>query len=132
MPRYIDPQTINADSLPGIWSPVQWEMDEVEHAMELENQATASLLWTVDLPEALLRLAINETDIENIHKPPKGYDPDLQGLWEEDIITFKFKREVELIRTEREADHLYLEYRVEDLGTWAVEFKSSNVNIYHI
>ncbi|GAG46260.1 unnamed protein product, partial [marine sediment metagenome] len=63
MPRSIDPQTMNVDELPGIWSPVQWDLSEDERLEELENQATASLLWTVDTPEAILRLFLNETDI---------------------------------------------------------------------
>jgi hypothetical protein len=44
MPGVIDPETINADTLPGIWSPVQWELNEHERIHELETQATASLL----------------------------------------------------------------------------------------
>ena len=50
MPKTIDPETIYVDDLPGIWSPVQWELSEQERAKELEEQATASLLWAVDTP----------------------------------------------------------------------------------
>ena len=59
MPRRIDPQTINVDELPGIWSPVQWELFEDERLEELENQATASLLWTVDTLGGPLSTALN-------------------------------------------------------------------------
>jgi hypothetical protein len=30
MPSVIDPETIYADDLPAIWSPVQWELTEEE------------------------------------------------------------------------------------------------------
>ncbi len=30
MPGVIDPETMNIDGLPGIWSPVQWELTEQE------------------------------------------------------------------------------------------------------
>jgi len=56
MPIDIDPETMNVDKLPGIWSPVQWELTEEEHIQELDTQATASLLFAVDVPEAILRL----------------------------------------------------------------------------
>ena len=42
MPIDMDPETMNVDELPGIWSPVQWELSEEERIMELEQQATAS------------------------------------------------------------------------------------------
>jgi hypothetical protein len=39
MPIEIDPETMNVDDLPGIWSPVQWELSEDERIQELEMQA---------------------------------------------------------------------------------------------
>ena len=56
MPSIIDPQTIHVDELPAIWSPVQWELTEEERVEAVNEQATASLLWTMDAPEAILRL----------------------------------------------------------------------------
>ncbi|MFN2128758.1 MAG: hypothetical protein ACK2TU_12945, partial [Anaerolineales bacterium] len=73
MPKDIDPQTMNADNLPGIWSPVQWELSEEEQLQELEEQSTASLLFSVDPPEAILRLLLNEYTIERAYEQPKGY-----------------------------------------------------------
>jgi len=132
MPIDIDPETINADPLPGIWSPVQWEMNEEEQIVELEQQAIASLLWIVDLPETILRLLLDETGIERAFKPPKGFDPDLQGEWDNELVTFKFKRAFALVNAERTHDHLYLEYKIEDLGTWAFEIESDKVSIYRV
>ena len=74
MPIDIDPETIHVDNLPGIWSPVQWELDENERIYELESQATASLLWSVDAPEAILRLLLMEHAIDRAFGPPDGYD----------------------------------------------------------
>ena len=130
MPIDIDPETINADKLPGIWSPVQWEMSEDEQIVELEQTAIASLLWIVDIPETIIRLLLDENGIEQAYKPPKGFDPDMQGEWDNDMVTFKFKRTIELVNSERSHDHLYLEYKIEDLGTWVFEIESDNVNIY--
>jgi len=132
MPRRIDPQTINVDKLPGIWSPVQWELSEDERLEELENQASASLLWTVDTPEAILRLFLNETDIKRTYDPPNGYDPEIQGEWDADLVTFQFMREIELVKVIREEDYLYVEYKVEDLGNWAIEIQTDIINIVHL
>ncbi|MFN2176787.1 MAG: hypothetical protein ACK2U3_12630 [Anaerolineales bacterium] len=132
MPKDIDPQTMNADNLPGIWSPVQWELSEEEQLQELEEQSTASLLFSVDPPEAILRLLLNEYTIERAYEQPKGYNSEQQGDWDSDLLTFKFKRAFTLNHIERNLDSLYLEYKVEDLGTWVVEIGSDNVNIYRL
>jgi hypothetical protein len=58
MPGVIDPETMNTDGLPGIWSPVQWKLTEEERIAELEAQTEASLLSAVDVPEAILRLLL--------------------------------------------------------------------------
>ena len=130
MPIDIDPETINADSLPGIWSPVQWETSEEEQVIELEQSAIASLLWIVDVPETILRLLLDENGIEQTYKAPKGYDPSVQGEWEDNLVTFTFKRKIELIKSERSHDYLYLEYKVEDFGTWIFEIETDKVSIH--
>jgi hypothetical protein len=132
MPYDIDPETIHIDELPGIWSPIQWEMSDLERLQEMEMQATASLISCVDVPEAVLRLLLNETTIERAFDPPQGYDPEEQGEWDPDIITYQFNRRVQLIKVEREENYLYLEYKVEDLGYWAIEIETDQVNIYRI
>ena len=50
MPSVIDPETIQVDSLPALWSPIQSALTDDERARELEAQATASLLWAADVP----------------------------------------------------------------------------------
>lgn len=129
MPRYIDPETINVDDLPGIWSPVQWELSESERVQELNTQATASLLWAVDAPEAILRLLLGETAIDRAMEAPKGYNSELQGEWDASLVTFQFKRQIELLDVVREGDYLYVEYRLEDLGVYALEIEPDNINI---
>ena len=132
MPIDIDPETINVDDLPGIWSPVQWELSEEERVLELETQARASLLWTVDLPEAILRLLLEEQAIERAYDPPPGFDPDMQGEWDDSLVTFQYKRPIQLVRTVRERDYLYIEYEFKGLGVWALEIGTDNVNIYRL
>ena len=98
----------------------------------MEQQTQASLLWAVDNPETILRLLLNEYDIEQAHEPPRGYDPGVQGEWNDKLITFCFKREFQLIKVERDNDYLYVEYKVEDLGYWSIEMTPENVNIQRI
>ncbi len=132
MPSVIDPETMYVDDLPGIWNPIQWEMTEQERIQELENQARASLLWAVDVPEGILRLLLNETDIERAHTPPNGFDPELQGEWDEELITFKFLRTFRLENVDRERDSLTVTYRVEGLGHWCIEIEPEKVMIERI
>jgi len=132
MPRIIDAETLNVDDIPGIWSPVQWELTPQQRTQELEDQATASLLKAVDAPETILRLLLNETDIERAYEPPEGYDPDLQGEWDESLVTFKFKRPIRLERVEREGDFLFVVYNFGDLGHWTFEIEAEKVTIFRI
>lgn len=129
MPKIIDPETINVDDLPGIWSPVQWELSEPERAEELEQQAIASLLWAVDMPQNILRLLLSETGIERAYEPPAGYDPEEQGDWEKDLVTFQFKRPIHPERVEREQDYLLIEYNFGSLGKWAIEIEHEKMTI---
>ena len=132
MPGIIDPETMPIDELPGIWSPVQWELTEEERNAEIEEQAAASLLWTVNAPETILRLLLSATEIQRSYGPPEGYDPQQQGEWNDELVTFQFTRAARLLKVERERDHLYIEYKIEDLGTWAVEIEPEAVNIWRL
>ena len=132
MPIDIDTETVFVDELPGIWSPVQWELTQEERNEELTNQATASLLWAVDSPEAILRLLLNEHEIERTFDPPPGYDSELQGEWDDSLITFQFKRPIRLEKVEREKDYLHVEYNFGELGHWAFEIYPDEVNIFRL
>jgi hypothetical protein len=132
MPQIIDPQTINVDELPGIWSPVQWELNEEEFIEEVEAQASASLLWSIDAPEAILRLLLGEQDIERAYEPPAGFDPEMQGEWDHELLTFQFKRAVRPQQVERRENYLYIEYKIEDFGAWAFEIEPERVSIYRV
>lgn len=132
MPSIIDPETMNVDELPGIWSPVQWELTEEERIQELEAQAQASLLNTVDAPEAILRLVLVETDIQRAFDPPTNYDPERQGEWNSELVTFQFKRPIRLLKVEREREMLYVEYYLEGGGYWAVEIMPDSAVIRRI
>lgn len=132
MPGIIDPQTMYIDDLPGIWSPVQWEMTSEEHAQELEQQATASLLWAIDAPEAILRLLLEESAIERSYGSPEGYNPEMQGEWNSDLITFEFKRPIRLERFERDQDYLYVEYNFDNRGYWSFEIEPEKVTIQRL
>jgi hypothetical protein len=132
MPGVIDPETLYVDDLPGIWSPVQWELSEEERIHELEEQAKASLLAVVDGPEAILRLLLDETEIERAYEPPQGYDPEQQGEWDDSLITFQFKRQVRLERVDRNSELLSVEYNFGELGYWILEIESERVTIERV
>jgi hypothetical protein len=114
--RYYRPRTMNTDGLPGIWSPVQWELNKEERVEELDTHSTATLLWSVDSPEAILRLLLQETDIQRLLEPPKGYESTVQGNWVPERVTIGPKYPLELIKVNREPNYLYLEYRIGDSG----------------
>jgi hypothetical protein len=132
MPGVIDPETINVDDLPGIWSPVQWELSEEERNQEVENQATASLLWSVDIPEAILRMILQETEIDRLLEPPEDYDEVDQGKWDDELVTFGFRKPIKLVKVERDRDYLYLEYKFGDFGYWYFEIEPEKVTVGRI
>ena len=132
MPSVIDPQTIHLDELPPIWSPVQWDLTEEERIEAINEQATASLLWTMDAPEAILRLLLNETEIKRLYHAPDDYDPVEQGEWDEEIMTFGAYRSMKLVEVEREPDYLRLVYNFDDLGYWEFMIEPEKVTIERI
>lgn len=132
MPGVIDPETLYVDDLPGIWSPVQWELSEAERIQELEEQAKASLMAAIDTPEAILRSLLEEMEIERAYEPPSGYDPEQQGEWDDSLVTFQFKRPIRLERVDRGPDSLLVEYNFGELGYWLLEFEPGRVTIERI
>lgn len=132
MPSIIDPQTMYVDDLPAIWSPVQWELTEQERIQAVEEQATASLLWNMDAPEAILRLLLGETGIERLFGPPADYSAEEQGEWDEKLITFGPKRAIKLESIERTPTRLELVYNLSELGRWEFIIESEKVSIARI
>ena len=132
MPSVIDPETLYVDDLPAIWSPVQWELSEEERVQAVEEQATASLLWTMDAPEVILRLLLNETGIQRLNAQPKDYNPEEQGEWDKNLITFGPDRSIKLESVERTPTSLYLVYDFADLGHWEFVIEAEKVSIERI
>ncbi len=129
MTGIIDYENLYVGDLPTIWSPIQEALTEGEQVQELENQATASLLWAADVPEAILRLLVQETGIQRVFEPPAGYDPELQGEWNETLVTFEFKRSIHLESIERESESLVVTYKLEGAGYWRMEFSQESLTI---
>jgi hypothetical protein len=132
MPSIIDPQTMYVDDLPAIWSPVQWDLSEEERVQAVEEQATASLLWNMDAPEAILRLLLDETTIQRLFQPPSGFDTEQQGEWDEKLITFGPKRAIKLESIERSPTCLELVYDFGELGRWELIIEAEKVMIERI
>jgi hypothetical protein len=120
------------DDLPAIWSPVQWELSEEQRIQAVEDQATASLLWTMDAPEAILRLLLEETGIQQLRESPKGYNPEEQGDWDGKLITFGPKRTIKLASMERTPTRLELVYDFGELGQWEFVIEAEKVSIERI
>jgi hypothetical protein len=132
MPSVIDPETMYVDDLPAIWSPVQWELTEEERIQAVEEQATASLLWAMDIPEAILRLLLGETGIQRLYASPEGFNKDEQGDWDENLLTFGPRRSIKLKEEERTRDSLRLVYDFGELGWWELVIKPERVTIERI
>lgn len=132
MPAIIDTQALNVNDLPTIWSPVQWELTIDERVEELDNQHTASMLWAADAPEAILRLLLGETEIIRALEPPEGFDPEQQGDWDPEIVTYQFRRPIRLVKCERTDDGLYIEYKLGELGYWSFEISPDEVRVTHL
>ena len=132
MPSIIDPETVYVDDLPAIWSPVQWELGEEERNAAVEEQATASLLWSMDAPEAILRLLLEETAIERLEGPPPGYNPAEQGEWDDQLITFGPRRSIKLEAVERTPTSLTAVYDFGELGHWEFYIEAEKVTIEKI
>ena len=132
MPSIIDPQTIHVDELPAIWSPIQWELTEEERVEAINEQATASLLWTMDAPEAILRLLLGETEIQRLYQAPEDYNSEEQGEWDKEILTFGPYRSIKLVEVEREPEYLRLIYNFGDLGHWEFVIEPEMVTIERI
>jgi hypothetical protein len=132
MPSVIDPETMYVDELPAIWSPVQWELTEDERNQAIDEQATASLLWTMDAPETILRLLLDETDIERLYRAPANYNPEEQGEWDPEIMTFGPQRPMKLEEVERTREYLRLVYKIDGLGYWEFMIEPEKVTIERI
>ncbi len=132
MPSIIDPETLYVDDLPAIWSPVQWELTEEERTAAVEEQATASLLWTMDAPEAILRLLLNETAIKQLRQPPEGYDQAEQGDWDSSLITFGPQHPIKVEAVERTPTSLTVVYDFGELGHWEFYIEAEKVTIERI
>jgi hypothetical protein len=132
MPGYIDAEFMHVDDLPGIWSPIQWDLTPEERVAEVEEQAGASLMAAIDIPEALLRSLLGETDIERAYGAPEGYDPEQQGEWDDQIITFQFKRPIKLLNLERDSGRLLVQYDFHDLGRWQLEITEKSFHLERV
>ena len=132
MPSVINPETLYVDDIPAIWSPVQWELSDEERVQAVEEQATASLLWTMDAPEAILRLLLDETGIQRLFSPPKDYNPEEQGDWDKYLITFGPESPIKLESVERTPRSLDVVYDFGDRGRWEFIIEAERVSIERI
>lgn len=133
MPSIIDFETMAADELPSIWSPyIPPDLSESDRLAELDRQSAANLIFNSDVPEAVLRLLLNECDVEPAYEPPKGYDPDEQGEWDADIFSLVFTRPIRLEHIQRKPDRLIVIYDFGSRGHWRLEIEAERVVIERV
>ncbi len=132
MPGVIDPELMQANELPPVWAPVQWEQSEAELAAEIDRNASANLLLNSDVPEAVLRLLLNETDSQVVYDPPDGYNAEEQGEWDGEIMSFAFLRPMKLEHVQRGRESLEVVYNFGSRGHWRLEIGPERVLIERV
>ena len=132
MPSFIDAEFMHVDDLPGIWSPIQWDLTPEENVAEVEEQARSSLVAAIDVPEAVLRMLLGETAVVRAYAAPEGYDPEQQGDWDDSIITFQFKRPITLLHHERGQGRLLVQYDFHEQGRWQIEVSEDSFHLERI
>jgi hypothetical protein len=129
MSGYLDPLTFPVLDVPAIWCPEKEKEFGNPLAASIEAQAKASLLASSDTVEAILRLLYDEAEIERIYEPPPGYNPEVQGDWDDEQVTFAFRHRVEKIGEQRDDEMLRMEYRMEGCGQYSVEITPVSFSI---
>jgi hypothetical protein len=129
MSGFLDPLTFPTIDVPAIWCPRKEKRLGSTLALSIEEQAKGSLLQSADLVEVVLRLIYGETEIERTFVPPEGYDPEVQGEWDESQVTFAFARKVKKVFEERNEQCLQMEYQVDGSGRFRVEITPESFSI---
>lgn len=132
MPGVIDPETMRVGGTPTVWWPVQGELTEEERQAELERQTHAGLLWTAPVPEAVLRLLLDELEMVRSIHAPAGYDAEEQGEWEPDRATFVYRRPLHLEVDRMEGVRRTLEYELEGAGHWRFEISPEQLSLVRL
>ncbi|NIM93892.1 MAG: hypothetical protein GTO18_09305 [Anaerolineales bacterium] len=96
------------------------------------NKTQASLIWAICIPEAILRLLLNEMAFERTLEPPPGYDPSVQGSWDETYATYTFRRAIRITEYSRDVNRLLVDYDFGSLGRWKVDIQPKEVTIRKI
>jgi hypothetical protein len=129
MPDGFDTETFPSHEFPAIWFYQKPPEDKRDFAAFVEHQAASGMLASTDILEAVLRLLLGLTEVEGVYDPPRGYDPEVQGEWDSDVLTFIFRRRVQKVGEDREDGEIRLEYQVETCGTFVVTIRGDSVHI---
>jgi hypothetical protein len=124
-----DAQTFPTIDVPAVWCYRKPPEERPEFAAFVEQQAVGGLLLSADPVEIVLRLMLGLTQVEGVYDPPPGYDPELQGEWDGDTLTFVFKRRIRKVGEVREYGAIRLEYQVQGSGTFQVVIEEEKVAI---
>jgi hypothetical protein len=128
----LDPLTFPTINLPAIWTPTPENADDHPPALQIMEKARGRLLMTADILESILRQLLGETEVERVSAPPEGYDPDLQGDWDETVPTFAFQRRISLWEEERSEDVLSVRLSVDGKDSYRAEVTKNGLAITRI
>jgi len=129
MSGVLDPQTFPTIDVPAIWCPKKEKLRGNPLALAIEEQAKGSLLLSADPVEAVLRLLYGELEVTRAEEQPRGYNPEVQGDWDKEEVTFAFARRAKKISEERSEYSLQLEYELEGCGRYSVAVSADSVSI---
>jgi len=129
MAGVLDPLTFPTLGVPAIWCPRREKLRGSPLALSIEEQAKGSLLQSADLVESVLRMIYGETEIERALVPPAGYDPQIQGEWDDTLVTFAFTRRVRKLSEDRNEQTLQMEYQMDGHGRFSIEITPEGFSI---
>jgi hypothetical protein len=152
MPGAIDFETMDVDELTPVWCPSDEELTPEQYESALQQEARAHLLTMAGVPEAILRLLVQETGVSRVAREvvdqgrgarrdfeaeadadaDDGADAGADGGAELPPDSFEFDHPIVAEKVEVTRDGLFVVYSLEGSGTWRMLFESGRVTIERV
>lgn len=156
MPGAIDFETMDVDELTPVWWPSDGELTAEQYETMVQQEARTHLLAMVGVPEAILRLLVQETEVSRVaHEvvdQGRGARRDFEAEADADADagdgadagagddadagfppdSFEFSHPIVAEKVETTRDGLFVVYSLEGSGTWRMLFESGRVTIERV
>jgi hypothetical protein len=154
MPGAIDFETMDVDELTPVWCPSDEELTPEQYESALQQEARAHLLTMAGVPEAILRLLVQETEVSRVAREVvgqvRGARRDFEAEADADADdgadggsgadadaefppdSFEFSHPIVAETVEMTRDGLLVVYRLEGAGTWRMLLESGRVTIERV